>query len=88
MHQNYSLADTIRDLKHQSSLWMRNSANFIDFKGWSSEYFACSVSPRAQDAVIEYIKNQKEHHKKVTADYEYIKLLRNAGIPFNGFMPQ
>ena len=34
----------------------------------------------AQDGVIEYIKNQQEHHKKITFEDEYRKLLKEHNI--------
>jgi hypothetical protein len=33
--------------------------------------------------VIEYIKNQKEHHKNITYKEEYIALLKEFGIEFD-----
>jgi Mg2+ and Co2+ transporter CorA len=45
------------------------------------------VSPKAQDAVIEYIKSQKQHHKVKQFDDEYMALLKNAKIDFDGYLP-
>jgi Mg2+ and Co2+ transporter CorA len=44
------------------------------------------VSPKAQDAVIEYIKSQKQHHKVKLFDDEYMTLLKNAKIDFDGYL--
>jgi REP element-mobilizing transposase RayT len=88
IHPCCCLSDIVRDLKHHSSMWMRHSANFPGFEGWSSEYYACSVSPMVKPTVLEYIKNQKEHHKKVTMEDEYMKLLRSAGFAYDGYMPE
>jgi len=38
---------------------------------------------REKDAVIEYIKNQEEHHKKVPFRDEFKNLLEEAGIEFD-----
>ena len=79
---NPSLApiDFVRDIKVSSSLWMKSSLLFPSFKGWSVGYgsFTCSYSDL--DRLIDYIKSQKEHHKKVTFEEEYRNLLLENGI--------
>ena len=37
----------------------------------------------AQDRLLEYIKNQQEHHRKETFLDEYRRLLKEAGIEFD-----
>jgi len=54
--------------------------------GWCEGYFASSVSPKLKDAVIEYIKNQKLHHKRCDWNSEYRALLRSAGVDYDGYM--
>jgi hypothetical protein len=34
-------------------------------------------------SIIEYIKNQKEHHKTISYKEEYIALLKEFGIEFD-----
>jgi putative transposase len=79
---NPSLApiDFMRDIKVSSSLWMKSSLVFPAFTGWSVGYgsFTCSYSDL--DRLIDYIKSQKEHHKKVTFEQEYHNLLLQNGI--------
>ena len=79
---NPSLApiDFVKDIKVSTSLWMKNSSLFPAFKGWSVGYgsFTCSYSEL--DRLIDYIKNQKEHHKKLTFEEEYRNLLLLNGI--------
>jgi len=79
---NPSLApiDFVREIKVSTSLWMKNSVLFPGFKGWSVGYgsFTCSYSEL--DRLIDYIKNQQDHHKKVTFEEEYRNLLLLNGI--------
>jgi hypothetical protein len=42
---------------------------------------ACARGDR--DRLIEYIKNQKTHHRKTAFEAEYRKLLAEAGIEFD-----
>ena len=86
IHPSISLSTLVQMLKHDSSVWMQGSGLFPKWKGWCEGYFACSVSPKSQDAVIEYIKFQKEHHNRMNFEDEFIKLNANAGIEYDGFM--
>jgi hypothetical protein len=38
---------------------------------------------KEKDTIIEYIKNQKEHHKTVSFENEYLKYLKEGGIAFD-----
>jgi REP element-mobilizing transposase RayT len=76
------IADLVRDIKN-------NSSNFINEKGylkqkfcWQEGYGAFSYSQANFGSVIEYIKNQKEHHKKRTFKTEYMVFLRKFNIAF------
>lgn len=80
MHPSIALADFIRDIKVSSSVWMKNSGFFPFFTGWSDRYgaFTCSYSDVGD--IIEYIKNQQEHHRKESFEDEYRKLIVLSGI--------
>jgi hypothetical protein len=70
-------------------MWMHMSGLFPMWQGWCSGYFACSVSPKMQQNVIEYIKNQKTHHNGVISmEREYLALLRSAGLEHDGYIMQ
>jgi len=77
LNADLSIAKTIQLIKGESSFWA-NKNNIIEPKlEWADEYFAVSVSESAVDKVREYIKNQEEHHRKITFKEEYDSLLRN-----------
>ena len=48
---------------------------------WGGTAFTYSIMEK--DMIIEYIKNQKEHHKKETFYDEYRRLLIENGIEFD-----
>ena len=77
-----AISDLVRDIKN-------NSTNFINEKGalrqkfcWQEGYGAFSYSESNFGKVIDYIKNQKEHHKKKTFKQEYMGFLKKFDIPF------
>ena len=87
---NPSLApiDFIRDVKVSSSLWMKASCLFTAFNGWAVGYGSFTCSFKDLDRLIEYIKNQQEHHRKISFEQEYRNLLMEYGIiPDEKFFP-
>ncbi len=80
IHPSIALADFIRDLKVSTSMWMKNCGFFPSFEGWSEKYGAFTCSYLDAGKIIEYIKNQQEHHKEVTFLDEYRRLLIESGI--------
>ncbi|MBN1388892.1 MAG: transposase [Bacteroidales bacterium] len=80
LHPSIALADFMRDIKACSSLWMKNSGLFPSFTGWAGGYGAFTCSYRYIGRLLEYIKNQQEHHRKKTFEEEYRSLLLEWGI--------
>jgi putative transposase len=88
LHPSIAPADFIREVKVSSSLWMKSSDLFPAFKGWAVGYGSFTCSHRDIDRLIEYIKNQQEHHRKMTFEQEYRILLLEYGItPDERFFP-
>ena len=88
LHPSIAPADFMREVKVSSSLWMKSSDLFPSFKGWAVGYGSFTCSYMDKDRLIEYIKNQKEHHKKMTFEEEYRILLFEHGItPDERFFP-
>jgi REP element-mobilizing transposase RayT len=83
LHPTLSLSDYIKDIKVASSLWMKASGKFSNFTAWQEGYGAFTYSIREKDMIINYIKNQKEHHKTETFYDEFRRLLTENGIEFD-----
>jgi REP element-mobilizing transposase RayT len=77
-----SLSGFIKDIKLASSCWMKESGLFPHFTYWQEGYGAFTCSVKDRDVVIDYIRNQKEHHKKESFYDEYKRLLTEHEIPF------
>jgi putative transposase len=88
MHPSIAPADFLRDIKASSSFWMKNTKHFPSFTGWEEGYRSFTCSYRDVNMLIEYIKNQQEHHKTVSFEDEYRQILLEAGItPDERFFP-
>lgn len=75
-----SLAEAINALKTNSSRFM--SQQGINFE-WQAGYGAFSVSASHLKQVKSYIRNQKQHHRKMTFEEEFISMLNKAGIDYD-----
>lgn len=83
LHPSVALAELVKDIKVASSGFIKQENIFPLFTGWQEGYGGFTYSISAKDNLIEYIKNQKEHHKKVSFRDEYISLLKEHGIAFD-----
>ncbi len=59
---------------------MKESGLFPEFSGWQEGYGAFTYSLKDKETIINYIKNQKHHHRTETFDDEFKKLLAEHGI--------
>ena len=59
-----AFSDFVRDFKSASSLGLREKKCFRDFEGWGRSYAAFSCRADDFQGVLNYIANQREHHKR------------------------
>lgn len=83
LHPTVSLSDYVKDIKIASNLWMKESGKFPLFEGWQDGYGAFTYSIKQKDIIIDYVKNQKEHHKSESFYDEFKRLLQEHGIEFD-----
>ncbi|MBN2830495.1 MAG: IS200/IS605 family transposase [Candidatus Cloacimonetes bacterium] len=81
-HQSNNVADLVKAIKVSSSNWMKTEKISPYFTGWQSGYGAFSISYGDKSELIEYIKNQQEHHKRLDFVTEFKKLLDEFGISY------
>jgi putative transposase len=62
---------------------MKESGSFPDFEHWAESSCALTYSMREKEMITDYIKNQKEHHAKVSFEDEYRRLLEENGIAWD-----
>jgi len=85
LHPSISLSDYIKDIKVSSSKRFKDSEYFPAFKGWASKYCALTYSMKEKDTIIDYIKNQQQHHKKESFREEMKKIFIENGIRDDGW---
>ena len=83
LRPSQSIADLMQDVKGSSSKWI-NDKKLVQGKfSWQEGYGAFSYSKSDLKNVIEYIKNQENHHKKNKFINEYRTLLKEFEIEFD-----
>ena len=76
-------ADLIQEIKTGSSKWLKTkSACYAGFH-WQVGYGMFSISPAHRPALENYIDHQAEHHRTVTFQDEYRRLLSKYGIQYD-----
>jgi hypothetical protein len=70
----------MKELKEYSSKWLATNPNFPDFESWAVSFAGFTYNLNDQQTIINYIKNQKKHHKTVTFEDEYRQFLIDNGI--------
>ncbi|HZP18112.1 MAG TPA: IS200/IS605 family transposase [Terriglobales bacterium] len=75
-----TLSDAVRDLKANSSRWMREKCSEFS---WQEGFGAFSVSPSSAEIVKQYIRNQALHHQKRNFEEEFVTLLRKCRVSYD-----
>lgn len=83
LHPSVALADLVKSIKIASSGFIKENKIFEEFNNWQEGYGAFTYSIKEKVRLIEYVKNQEEHHKKLSFRDEYIELLKEHEIEFD-----
>jgi REP element-mobilizing transposase RayT len=80
LSRTVTVAKLVEKIKTETSRWAKEVENGSSIFAWQSGYGAFSVSHSMLQAVDKYIRNQAEHHAKMTFRDEYRKLCSKHGI--------
>jgi len=83
MAKTLPTSDLVRELKRESSKWLKEqSADLASFY-WQNGYGAFSVSPGHVEVLTGYITRQEERHKKETFQDEFRRLLAKYKVEYD-----
>lgn len=77
------VADLVRELKRESSKWLKMKAGALAEFHWQNGYGAFSVSPGHVETVRHYVTHQEEHHRQITFQQEFRRLLTKYGLAWD-----
>jgi|ERR1043165_5615561 REP element-mobilizing transposase RayT len=83
LSKNISLSALMKDVKKDSSSWIKTKGNRFRNFHWQDGYGAFSVGQSEVVRVKQYIDNQKEHHRKRSFREELIALLEEYGLEYD-----
>ena len=73
LHPSVCLSDLVKNIKVASSIWLKANGNFPLF----------TYAEKDSNMIINYIRNQKEHHRTENFFEEYKRLLAEQKIEFD-----
>jgi putative transposase len=73
----------IEELKTSSSKWIKTKHPSLKAFSWQKGFGMFSISHKHTDALVQYIANQQEHHKKIDFKSELLHLLKKNNLSFD-----
>ena len=83
LSKNHSLKKVVEEVKKASSSWMKADGTRDAEFYWQDGYAAFSVSQSNVEDVKRYIRNQREHHRKMTFQDELRALFERHQIEYD-----
>jgi hypothetical protein len=84
LRPNQSLSELLQDIKGSSSKWI-NERKFVKGKfSWQEGFGAFSYSKSEISKISHYIDSQQMHHRRKTFSEEYIEMLNEFGVEYDG----
>ena len=82
MTTGISLGEIMNKIKSNSSKWINEQKMIVGNFEWQNGYGGFSYSKSQRNNVIQYIINQKKHHKERTFREEYMEMLQKFEIKY------
>lgn len=83
IHPAVSLSSVVKDIKLGShKMILENGSMFLRFPGWQVGYSAFTYQISAKKNLIDYVENQREHHKLISYKQELTKMLSDNSIDY------
>lgn len=78
--KNISVAVFLRELKRDSSKWIKTEAPALAAFHWQAGYGAFSISPSHVEPLKQHIANQEAHHRRETFQDKFRRLCTKYGV--------
>src|SRR5579863_1390550 len=77
------IAKAMQLIKGGSSKWVHETFPEHRLFGWQEKYGAFSVSVSQLDKIVQYIRSQPQHHRKMTFQEEFLELLKQHRVEYD-----
>jgi REP element-mobilizing transposase RayT len=78
-----SISDLVRDIKANSSSFIKEKKLVSNTFSWQEGFGAFSYSKSQAPVLVRYILNQPEHHRQTTFQEEYLDFLKQFKVEYN-----
>ncbi|MCC5875005.1 MAG: transposase [Candidatus Sumerlaeia bacterium] len=83
LSKSLTIKTMVRELKVESSKWMKTRGSDYRRFRWQAGYGAFSISPSHVGALTKYVRNQEEHHRRESFQEEYLRLLHKYEVEYD-----
>jgi len=83
LSKNIALANLMKELKANSSKWIKTKGPEFKNFYWQNGYGAFSVPEKGVPKLIDYIANQRQKHQKLLFHKEYLQILKEHDIDYD-----
>ena len=84
LHPTVALSYLVKDIKKAShEMMVREKVSFQRFPGWQVGFGAFTYTQSSKSALIQYVKDQENHHKKYSFRDELMALYEEHSIEFD-----
>lgn len=77
------VSSLIREIKRDSSAWIKEQQSSLSRFYWQSGYGAFSISPSHVTALTHYIRDQEQHHSRESFQEEFRRICAKYGVPID-----
>lgn len=81
--RKHAISDLLRELKRDSSKWIKTKVPSSSKFHWQQGYGVFSIGPAHISPLKKYIAYQEEHHRKETFKDEFRRLLLKYGVEYD-----
>lgn len=78
-----TVADVVKELKRGSTVWLKTKSPVLSDFAWQNGYGVFSIGQSQVEDVRAYIAGQEEHHRKISFQEEFRRLLQRYEIAFD-----
>ena len=83
LSKKIALMTLVQKVKSSSSKWMKTKDESLANFFWQDGYGAFSVNPTEVDVVINYIRNEHDHHAVKSFKTEYVAFLKRYKVAYD-----
>ena len=80
LSRTITIADFVKKTKRATTDWIQNRETSLSNFHWQRGYGIFSVSESGKQGVIDYIRNQADHHRKVDFKNEFRRFCEKHGV--------